>query len=176
MDVDLIAKMGFFVRELHNHIAALHSKQCAGQDSSKSFIVYRGQQLSQTNFEEMVKTKGGLLAFSNFLSISKNRTVYMINSDSVGVLFVMTIDPSIPLTPFADVRVVSAYETEEEILFSMHSVFHIGKIEQIEENDRLWEVELTLTSDNDPPLQTVTERMREETKRSTEWLRLGKLR
>jgi hypothetical protein len=65
---------------------------------------------------------------------------------------------------------------ETTMLTLLHSVFHIEKIEQIEENDRLWEVELTLTSDNDPPLQTVTERMREETKRSTEWLRLGKLR
>jgi tetratricopeptide (TPR) repeat protein len=129
-----------------------------------------------------MKTKGGLLAFNNFLSTSKIRGVSldfaqrtMATSNLVGVLFVMTIDPSIPSTPFANVRDVSAYQTEEEILFSMHSVFRIGAIKQIDGNDRLWQVELTLTGDNDPQLHALTERMREETKGSTGWLRLGKL-
>ena len=56
------------------------------------------------------------------------------------------------------------YQTEEEILFSMHSIFRIGQIEQIDENNRLWQVDLTLTNDNDPQLYALTERMREETK------------
>jgi hypothetical protein len=73
-------------------------------------------------------------------------------SDLVGVLFVMKIDPSISATPFANVRNVSYYQREEEILFSMHSVFHIGQVKQIEKNDRLGQVDSTLTSGNDPQL------------------------
>ena len=56
----------------------------------------------------------------------------------------------------------------------MHSVFRIGQMKQIDENNRLWQVDLTLTGDNDPQLHALTERMREETKGSTGWLRLGK--
>jgi hypothetical protein len=46
MEVDLIIKMGFFVRDLHQHIAALHAEQYCGHHQSGSFIVYRGQGLS----------------------------------------------------------------------------------------------------------------------------------
>jgi hypothetical protein len=62
----------------------------------------------------------------------------------------MKIDPSILLTPFVSIHDVSAYQTEEEILFSMHSVFRIEQMKEIDRNDRLWQVDLLLTSDNDP--------------------------
>jgi hypothetical protein len=177
MEVDPITKMGFFVRDLHNHLTALHSEQYAGQTQSDSFIVYRGQILPDTKFEELVTTKGGLLAFNNFLSTSKIRDVSldftrrsMTTSNLMGVLFVMKIDPSLCSTPFANARDVSAYQNEEEILFSMHSVFRIGEIQKIDGNDCLWQVDLTLTGDNDQQLHALTERMREETKGLTGWL------
>ena len=57
----------------------------------------------------------------------------------------------------------------------MHSIFHIGQVQQIDGNDRLWQVDLTLTSDNDPQLYHLTESIREETSGSTGWDRLGQL-
>ncbi len=182
MEVDLIVTMGFFVRDLHNHIATLHAEQYHGQSYSNSFIVYRGQGLSQEDFDQLMKTQGGLLSFNNFLSTSQNRDVSlkfaqrtMSTSILVGVLFVMNIDALASATPFANVRNVSYYQGEEEILFSMHSVFRIEQVKQIDKNDRLWQVNLTLTGDNDPQLHALTKRMREETEGSTGWFRLGQL-
>ena len=54
----------------------------------------------------------------------------------------MNIDPSIPSTPYANIRDVSCYPDEEEVLFSMHSIFRIINIEKIDGNNRLWQVEL----------------------------------
>ncbi len=86
------------------------------------------------------------------------------------------IDPSISATSFADIKNASYYQREEEILFSMHSVFRIGQMKQIETNDHLWQVDLTLTSDNDEQLQALTKRMQVETDAgSTGWFRLGRL-
>jgi tetratricopeptide (TPR) repeat protein len=183
MEVDLIIKMGFFVRDLHQHVATLHAEQYGGQQHSNSFIVYRGQGLSQTDFDELIKTKGGLMSFNNFLSTSLDRAVSFAfaasnqdNPDLIGVLFKTTINPLISTTWFANIHDVSAYQTEEEILFSMHSVFRIGQVEQIDGNDRLWQVDLTLTGDNDPQLHALTTSMREETSSSYKgWHRLGKL-
>ncbi len=183
MEVDLIIKMGFFVRDLHNHIVALHAEQYGGHHHSNSFTVYRGQGLSSTDFEQLMNTQGGLLAFNNFLSTSQNRAVSlefarrtMATSSLVGVLFVIEIDPSITATPFANVGNVGYYPAEKEILFSMHSVFRIGQVEQIDKNDRLWQVDLILTGDDDAQLHALTERMREETFPSTKgWYRLGNL-
>mgnify|MGYP002384482041 CR=1 FL=1 len=183
MDVDIMIQMGFFIRDLHNNIADLHSKQFSGQTSSQSFIVYRGQNLSETDFNQLKQNQGGLLAFNNFLSTSKNRKTSLDfihrnqgKGDFVSVLFVMRIDPSIQNAPFANVDKITAIDGEEEILFSMHSVFRTGQIKQLPGSIPLWEVELILTSDNDPELRELTESIQTETSSSyTGWYRLGKL-
>jgi len=183
MDVDIIVQMGFFIRDLHKNIADLHSKQFSGQTSSQSFIVYRGQNLSQTDFNQLKQNQGGLFAFNNFLSTSKNRKTSLNfirrnpgKGDLVSVLFVMRIDPSIQNAQFANVDKISAISTEEEILFSMHSVFRTGQTKQLSGSIPIWEVELTLTSDNDPELSKLTESIQKETSSSYKgWHRLGKL-
>ncbi|CAF1190122.1 unnamed protein product [Adineta steineri] len=45
MDVDIIVQMGFFINDLHRDIQRLHSQQFDGQQSDKTFTVYRGQGL-----------------------------------------------------------------------------------------------------------------------------------
>jgi len=179
MDVDIIIKMGFFICDLHKQIADLHIKQI----SAEPFTVYRLQGLSQIDFNQMKENRNGLLAFNNFLSTSKNRQVSLkflhrirSNSDLIPVLFVISIDPSIKQTPFANVADFSAVKNEEEILFSMHSVFRIGQMnKKLHSNDQFWQVELTLTSDSDPELHILTEHMRNTTTEETRWHRLGSL-
>ena len=182
MDIDLIIKMGFFIRDLHKHITALHSEQYGGQNHSNSFIVYRGQALSSVDLEQLMTTQGGLLSFNNFLSTSKDRNVSfdfaqrtIATSNMMGIVFVMRIDPSLSATPFAKIRDVSAYEAEEEILFSIHSIFRVGPVQQLDGSNRLWQVEITLTSDNDPQLLALTEYISREITGSTGWDRLGHL-
>jgi hypothetical protein len=43
MEIELIIKMGFFVRDLHEHLAAVHKEHFSGHSHSTSFTVYRGQ-------------------------------------------------------------------------------------------------------------------------------------
>jgi len=57
----------------------------------------------------------------------------------------------------------------------MHSVFRIGQMNKLlHNNNQIWQVELTLTSDNDPELHILTEHMR-NTSGVTAWHRLGNL-
>ena len=182
-DVDIIIKMGFFIGDLHRHIEELHKEQFGGHQNGKVFTVYRGQGLSKANFEQMKETKGGLMSFNNFLSTSKNRTVSLgfahnalTDPDSVGILFVMTIDPSKSTTPFASINGVSYFEDkEDEVLFSMHTVFRINDIKSMGENKRLIQVDLTLTGENDDKdLGKLTDRIRGETYPNEEgWYRLA---
>ena len=72
MEVDLIIKMGFFVRDLHNYIVALHAEQYGGENQSDSFIVYRGQGLTKIDFDQLKSTVVGLVSFNNFFSYSTN--------------------------------------------------------------------------------------------------------
>ncbi|CAF0957099.1 unnamed protein product [Adineta steineri] len=183
MDVDMIIRMGFFISDLHRDIQRLHSEQFGGHQSGTTFTVYRGQGLPKEDFTEMTKTKGGLLSFNNFLSTSKNRSVSLgfaqqaaTNADLVGILFVMSINPTHSTTPFASITDVSYFHTEDEVLFSMHTIFRIGDIKPMDGNNDLYEVNLILTNDNDQDLRTLTDRIRQETfPDSTGWYRLGEL-
>ncbi|CAF1473876.1 unnamed protein product [Adineta steineri] len=183
VDVDILVRMGFFINDLHRDIQRLHSEQFDSQQSSTTFTVYRGQCLSKEDFTEMKKTKGGLLSFNNFLSTSRNRAVSLLfaphaatNPDLVGVLFVISINPTHSTTPFASVADVSYFHTEDEVLFSMHTVFRIEDIQPMDENNALYQVNLTLTHDNDEDLRTLSDQIREETFSDEEgWYRLGLL-
>jgi tetratricopeptide (TPR) repeat protein len=122
------------------------------------------------------------MSFNNFLSTSKDRKTSLdfadralADPDSMGILFVMAIDPSKSTTPFASIAGVSNIPAENEVLFSTHTVFRISDIKPMEKTPRLFQVDLTLTCNDDKDLCALTDRMREETKGPSGWYRLGEL-
>ncbi|CAF3650270.1 unnamed protein product [Rotaria sp. Silwood1] len=180
LDGDIIIRMGFYLCDVHRQIEDLHKIQVR-QYNGKAFLVYRGQGLLTADFEKITKTKGGLISFNNFLSTSKHRDVSfkfakdaLGTTDTIGVLFQMTIDPTESSTPFASIREVSYYQKEEEILFSMHTVFRIGEVRKIDKKSSLYEVDLKLTADDDQQLRRLTKRIAEEIN-GTGWYGMGQL-
>ncbi|CAF4433485.1 unnamed protein product, partial [Adineta steineri] len=120
------------------------------------FVVYRGQGFIKSDFEKLQKTKDGLISFNNFLSTSKDREVSLdfaryasTKFDMVGILFIMYIDPCVKSAPFASIKEMSYFKGADEILFSMHTVFRVDAIKQMDNNNQLYQVELELMSDED---------------------------
>ena len=183
MDVNLIINLGFFLKRIHQNIEELHKIWRAKTNNSNLVKMYRGQGLCVADFDRLKKAKGGLTSFNNFLSTTVNEAVARmyaesnaVNTGFVGVLLVISGNPLAASSSFANVSHLSSFKTEAEILFSMHSVFRIGEIEKINNNDRLWRVELTFTSDDDAQLKALTECIRKETSSMFNgWHRLGKL-
>ncbi|CAF1476517.1 unnamed protein product [Adineta ricciae] len=178
MEVDIIIKLGFFISALHQHIEQLYTEQFASTQK-QYFIVYRGQGLSTKDFEKLMKTKGGLISFNNFLSTSIDRDVSLAFADSnrnnpntIGVLFKMTIDPRISSSPFARLDNTSCFMNEQEILFSMHTVFRIDSLEPFVDNQHIWQVALTLTNNIDQQLNSVADGIRHRLSRLSEPVRL----
>jgi tetratricopeptide (TPR) repeat protein len=134
-------------------------------------------------FEKLKSSESGLLAFNNFLSTTKDRTLAygfafgtIGSTDMVGILFQMTIDPEIKSSPFASIENFSHFQgdqSEEEILFSMCTVFRIGQIKQLVSG--IWQVDLQLTHDDDPQLHQLTQYIRNEVSYLPGLLRLGHL-
>ncbi|CAF1588245.1 unnamed protein product, partial [Adineta steineri] len=181
MDADIFITMGFFLRDLHEQIQQLYEQQFSAY-GGKSFVVYRGQGLMKSDFEKLQKTKGGLISFNNFLSTSKDKEVSLefaqcasTKPNTVGILFIMFIDPRIKSTPFATIKEMSHFRGEDEILFSMHTVFRVNEIKQMDNNNQLYQVELQLTSDDDQQLRLLTDRIREDADGDNGWERLGDL-
>ncbi|CAF1295657.1 unnamed protein product [Adineta steineri] len=182
-DIEAMIKMGFFIRNLHRQLESLQKEQL--NIYKHEFMVYRGQGLTQQAFQHLLEIKDGLLSFNSFLSTSKEQQVAMIFAESildldneiVGVIFMIRINLSQMTTfttPFACVEHCSAFPQEDEILFSMHTVFRVRDIQQSIRNNRLWEVQLTLTDDNDSELADLTKRMKEEIV-GKQWYRMGQL-
>jgi tetratricopeptide (TPR) repeat protein len=177
-NVEVIIKMGFFLQDLHREI----ERKCSETHQSSKLIVYRGQGISNVDLDKLKKNKGGLLSFNNFLSTSLDRAVSFCFADSIqlgpdrtmtGLLFEIEIDPSISTTSYTFLDGESQFEDEKEVLFSMHTIFRINEINPIE--DRLWEVKLALTSDNDPELKHLTDCMRHEIGGVDGWFSMGTL-
>jgi tetratricopeptide (TPR) repeat protein len=183
MHVDMIIKLGFFINDIQRQIKQLHQEQFGVPSSSDSFkLLYRGQGMMKIKFEEMSKNKGGLISFNSFLSTSEESKVSLQfaknalkQPEMIGIFFVMKIDPTQSTTPFASITEVSFFKgKEKEVLFSMHTVFRIGEITSMDEKNRLFQVELTLTSDNDKDLCKLTDYIQKNTYWSEEgWYRLG---
>ena len=83
------------------------------------------------------------------------RSVSM-NETQVSILFVPNIDTKITSYPFVEIQHQSYFGREREILFSMNTVFRIGDIRTLDYDLRLFEVQLTLTMDDDPQLRILT--------------------
>ena len=171
LDVDVIMKLGFFISDLHSQIARLHKEQFSALKCKQRLTVYRGQAMNKESFEQMKIEPGRLLAFNSFLSTSRQREIARRfikvceeDNNLVGVLFIMTIDPAQFTTPFARISNFGYYKNDEqELLFSMHTVFRIGEVKRMPDNYQLIEVKLTLTNDDDTDLRQVTDVIRKET-------------
>ena len=162
----------------------VHRQQQARHPTTEEFIVFRGQGLSHEYFDKMKQSQGGLMAFNNFLSTSRDRQVslvfaYQSNPDHVPILFVMRVDPRVceqSSISFVDVKDERYFKNnEEEILFTTHSTFRIQRMNMIKDAERnsTWEVHLTLVGENDQEMGELTRHVRKEMGSRTGWDRLG---
>ena len=175
-----------FTHVLYEHISMdkVHQEQQAQHPITREFTVFRGQGLSHEYFDKMKQSKGGLMAFNNFLSTSRSREISIgfardSNCDLIAVLFVMTIDPRVcerAAISFVDVKDEGYFkEHEEEILFATHSTFRINRMNMIKHAVRnpMWEVHLNLVGENDEEMGELTRHVRKEMGSTTGWDRLG---
>jgi tetratricopeptide (TPR) repeat protein len=174
-EINTIVQTRFFIRALHKQI------ECLYEPPSGKFTLYRGQGLLYGDVQQLRTLKGGLYSFHNFLSTSVNREValsFALSSrddpDLTGVIFHINVDPaSLKSALYAPLDNVSYYKKEKEVLFTMHTVFRVDEIKQLD--DQLWQVELSLTNDDDKDLKKLAENIRQATQGSTGWDRLGQL-
>lgn len=176
-DTELILKMGFFIRDLHEQIQRQHSQM----RKSQPFTVYYGQGMLNTDFQRLSRNKDGLVSFNDFLLTTTNRQMSlnlaqqpMKNPNFTSVLFHMEINPSTATSPFTSLNKNSYLpNADKDILFSMHTIFRITDVKSI--GDRLWQVSLTLTSDNDKKLTQLNKYIEKKARAETGIQRLAKL-
>lgn len=170
LDIQLIIRLAFIFVQLSHQIKQLHQRQAIHYKTS--FTVYRTQTMSEVDFQELQRAKRGLLSFNSFLSTTMNKPTLQTNSNEINILFIMQINPTLNIKPFATLD----QNHEKQMLFDMHTVFRIGEIRQTHsENVSLWHVDLTLIANDDPILVALDNRIEEETHQASGWDQLGEL-
>ncbi|UJR11106.1 hypothetical protein I4U23_015288, partial [Adineta vaga] len=114
---------------------------------------------------QKIKADSGLVGSLTPISIIHDKTF--------AILFQMEINPKVSFVPYAFIDKESTYQYESEMLFSMHTVFRIMDTKQLA--DRFWQVNLSLTSDNDPQMKLLGDYMRKELGEGDPLSRLGHL-
>ncbi|CAF1081098.1 unnamed protein product [Adineta ricciae] len=155
----------------------MHSQNAPRQP----FTVYRGQGLFNKVFEWLMQRKHGLLSANHFLSTNFDKDLSRAFAQSSAddpnktrVFFQIRIRPSIFSIPFTSVAEIGHFgDIEQEILFSMHTVFRITKMTQM--SHRVWQIDLKLTNDNDPQLTQLTNYLQNDLEDGTGWYRMGSL-
>ena len=144
-DIDIIYRFRFIIAEIHDQLSALP------RPSTFPLVVYRGQVISRADMEIIkVNQNQGFISMNTFLSTSESggqATGFSaagtgIPETLVSVLFKINVDQC--RQPFAKVDTLSAMPTENEILFSIGTVF---RIDEVEEYDSGSIVHLTLTTE-----------------------------
>ncbi|CAF3797974.1 unnamed protein product [Rotaria sp. Silwood1] len=166
----------FVKQQLH------HPPDSSSQRLMNKFTLYRGQQMPTSTFENLIDNSGSLLSINSFLSTSANRNLAVMfagesddDAQLTAVLFSIEIDVNERNNhPYANISEISAFgETENEILFSIGTVFRIGRAERV--SNKLWCIHLTLTIDNDPKLNQLTRHMEQTIQNMNPLCKFGKL-
>ena len=151
--IDHIVKMRYFIHDLHNQLAQLQPSFIQSLNGKLSLTLYRGQTMKINGLNEIRENYGGLISMNSFLSATQEEDVAvlfsgngeMIDPNEVSIIYEMLINTNIRSTPFA--KIESVMENEEEILFSMGSVFRIGDVKMA--RNRVYYVKLTMTHTED---------------------------
>ncbi|CAF4220532.1 unnamed protein product [Adineta steineri] len=104
---------------------------------------------------DLERNEGNLVSTDTFLSTTSNYEAALsfsgdgnVEDNYVSVIYEITVDTTLThWIPFAKIDYHSIFKDEDEVLFSMGAVFRVGQTKQLK--DRLWIIELTLTSTED---------------------------
>ena len=158
-DIPILYKFHFFIKDLHMQLEQLHSLYKSSLES-RTFTVYRGFGMPKKVFDETIRQEvNNLLAFDTFLSTSLHKDVALnfarnkSNNDDESILLEIEIDAEKLARPFADVSRLSAFTCEDEILFSIGTVFRIEYVAEEKDADGIWLVRLVSIDENDQQLK-----------------------
>ncbi|CAF1409872.1 unnamed protein product [Adineta steineri] len=163
-DIDTIFKLRYYIYDLHNQLAQLHTSYLHSLPSDQPILtLYRGQRMKIIELSRLQQNVDKLISMNNFLSTTNNVTAAIFfagdgclndSDEEISVIYQITTDTGVPHSiPFAKIQYKSIFQDEDEILFSMASVFRIDDVEQY---GALWVVELTLINKEDETWNILT--------------------
>lgn len=141
-----------FIIDLHWELTKLAKKLETEQDTLQ---LYRGKKLRTTVIQQLKDNIGALISMNGFLSTTYSRTTAKDIFAGIGenrpnyesVLFEFSIDQTEITRTYAHIAEQSEFLQEQEVLFSIGSVWRIDSVEL--NDDRWWTIKLSSCNDID---------------------------
>jgi tetratricopeptide (TPR) repeat protein len=181
----------YFIKDLDNQLASHNCDERLSSyvrlsaenvaDSSPETI-YRGQLMANEDFNKRIRfNAGGFLLVNSFFSTTIHRNLAVVyagdrsnNETSIEQSVLFQIETSHNYQEYANISKQSVFaEGEEEILFTMGSVFRIVSVNLSDEG--FWEVTMRLNTEENFELINIAGRLRHEFVSPSPYLNLGKL-
>ncbi|CAF4517862.1 unnamed protein product [Rotaria socialis] len=149
-NIDLLYSFRFFIIDLSTAL----ENECQKLKQNGWVTVYRGQRLSNTDFEELHASIGIIITFNGFLSTSRDINVALrfahkcaaIGNDFKICLIEICVNPSLDSVVAADIEQFSKMKGEKEVLFGLGTTFKVESIE-MDEALNLWRIRLITTDE-----------------------------
>ncbi|CAM4750362.1 unnamed protein product [Rotaria magnacalcarata] len=149
-DIDLLYSFRFFIIDLSTAL----ENECRKLKQNDWMTLYRGQRLSNTDFEELHANIGIIITFNGFLSTSRDINVALrfarqcatFGSDLKICLIEICVNPSLSSVVAADIEQFSKMKGEQEVLFGLGTTFKVESIE-MDEALNLWRIRLITTDE-----------------------------
>ncbi|CAF1033781.1 unnamed protein product [Didymodactylos carnosus] len=153
-NIYIIYKCRFLLKHIYNqitlgHLNYLEKLKTYDVDSVK---VYRGQIIHKNELENIQNNPGNLISMNSFLSTTTDSNVAEMFTGygevdlerKVSILFEINIDLEIKKYPFIEIE-HSEMQYENEVLFSINTIFEIKLIDYNEEK-KFWCIHLILST------------------------------
>ncbi|CAF1448623.1 unnamed protein product, partial [Adineta steineri] len=178
-NIDDINPFGYFIRDLDTQLEKEH-KLFVKQQNKSSIQVYRGQFISKDELNRLKTTQGELISMNSFLSTSTNKTKAVEFATSrppptdqlTPILLEINVDLNAFTKPFADIKHLSAFSEEEEILFMFGAIFRLDQIYYNKEV-KLWIANLTLCTLADQDVKQLTSTLDDQLDGQNQLIALG---
>ncbi|UJR12093.1 hypothetical protein I4U23_016271 [Adineta vaga] len=158
-NIDIIFKFRFFIVDLYHQLKQLHRPF--------TDTLYRGQTMSVKELQLLKDSKDKLVSINSFFSTTKfsDRATTLSEEGSglpqlESVVFEIDINEHMTNTqPFADVSHISYMSQEDEVLFSMNTIFRLVDVEKC---GSVWIINLILCNEQEQSLKDLVDHFKKE--------------
>ncbi|CAF0820684.1 unnamed protein product [Didymodactylos carnosus] len=167
---EVIFAMRSFIKDLTIQLYKEHEQYLRNYTGEQILHVYRGQAILNEELNLLRQNVGEFISMNAFLSTSSKKAtaVQFVNRVSTTpelsrILYQFNIDTRFPNTkPYADIKHLSYFGNEDEVLIALGSIF---KIQQIEYNqhEQMWIATLSLCSQDDYEMKDILSQIKTET-------------
>ncbi|UJR19231.1 hypothetical protein I4U23_022360 [Adineta vaga] len=154
-DIELLHLFRFFIIDLCSAL----EKECLQLKNQTNLITYRGTQILNEQLEILKQSEGKIISMNGFFSTSRDIKVSLVFAGQSqpeaifqSVLFEIKIDPSSTAVVFADIERESRIKSEEEVLFSLNTVFKIEFV-GFDSELNIWKIKLITTNEGTEKIQ-----------------------